>query len=71
MKKWIKEKEKALAKSLLKWKFEKEGQTPPSDAALEAGAEHVVGEANRIFKERGEKALKKVKAGAKKVFEDK
>ena len=62
-KRWIEEKEKALAKSVLKWKLSKEGAPVPADEALDGHSEKVVKEANRIMKERGKEVLGEIRKG--------
>lgn len=64
-KKWLEDKEKLLAKSVLKWKLSKDGVPLPDERTLDSGAEEVVREANRIITERGRDILKEVGSGFK------
>jgi len=52
-KKWIKGKEKNLAKSVLKFKLSKEGKDNIDEQLLNEGAERAVLEANKIVKAKG------------------
>ena len=47
---WLKDKQKGLAKSVIKYKLTKDGERIPDDASLDASAAKVVDEANRILK---------------------
>ncbi len=70
MKKWILDKEKELAKSLLKKKHVKEGKDTPPDSQLDEDAEKVVKEANKILKERSKQALDDLKQSAKNFWKE-
>lgn len=70
MKKWILDKEKELAKSLLKKKHAKEGKKIPDDSKLDKDAENVVNEANKILKDRSKQALKDLKQSAKAFWKE-
>jgi len=60
---WLDKKQKALARSTIKWKLSKEGQNIPDDEMLERQSEEIVREASRIIKENGMEAVKGFKAG--------
>ena len=49
LKKITKNAEKSIAKSIINWKFNKEGKTPPDEAQLEAISTTVTDEANEII----------------------
>ena len=70
MKKWILDKEKELAKSLLKKKHVKDGREIPDDSKLDKDAEKVVNEANKILKDRSKQALKDLKQSAKAFWKE-
>jgi|GEM_PF-675999 len=56
--------EKGLARSVLKWKLQKEGKPMPSEEQLDLASARTVEEANRIFKERGKNILDEAKRAA-------
>ena len=56
-KNWLKDKQKDLAKSLIKYKLTKDGEGIPDDASLDASAAKVVAEANRIVKAKSKDIL--------------
>lgn len=64
-KKWIEDREKSLAKSVIKWKLTKEGMPIPDENSLDAGAQKVVNEANSLVKGHGKETLKELKKGLK------
>jgi hypothetical protein len=68
--KWVEKKQKALAKSTIKWKLSKEGHNLPDDEMLERQSEEVVKQANRIIKENGREAIKGVKSGLERFIKD-
>lgn len=68
-KKWIEEKEKALAKSVIKWKLSRDGIEVPGEDALDSQSERVVKEANRIMKDRGKEVLSDIKSGIGKFMD--
>ena len=70
MKKWILDKEKVLAKSLLKKKHVKEGKDMPPDSKLDKDAEKVVTKANKILKDRSKHALNDLKQSAKEFWKE-
>jgi hypothetical protein len=49
-KNWLKNRQKDLAKSVIKYKLTKDGERVPDDALLDASAARVIDEANRILK---------------------
>ncbi len=53
---WRKQEEK-MAIRLLQWHFERQGQTPPSDARLRQQAADLVDEAHRVAKKRGQNVI--------------
>ena len=70
MKKWILDKERALAKTLLKKKYAKEGKNAPPGSQLERDAEKIADDANRILKERGKRILKDLKQTAREFWKE-
>ena len=56
-KNWLKNRQKDLAKSVIKYKLTKDGEQIPNDASLNASAARVVDEANRIVKAKGKDVL--------------
>lgn len=56
-KKWLKNRQKDLAKSVLKYKLTNDGERIPDDALLDASALKVIDEANRIVKAKGKDIL--------------
>ena len=56
-KSWLKNRQKDLAKSVIKYKLTKDGEQIPNDASLDASAARVVDEANRIVKAKGKDVL--------------
>ena len=56
-KKWLKDKQKDLAKSVIKYKLTKDGERIPDNASLDASATRVVDEANRIIKAKSKDIL--------------
>jgi hypothetical protein len=49
----VRQSELRLAKSLLRWKLQKEGRTPPDDGELETAASRLLDEAREIARKRG------------------
>ena len=49
-KNWLKNRQKDLARSVIKYKLTKDGERIPDDASLDASAARVIDEANRIVK---------------------
>ena len=56
-KSWLKGRQKDIARSVIKYKLTKDGERIPDDASLNASAEKVVDEANRIIKAKGKDVL--------------
>ena len=56
-KNWLKDKQKDLAKSVIKYKLTKDGEPIPGDASLDASAAKVIDEANRILKAKSKDIL--------------
>ena len=56
-KSWLKNRQKGLAKSVIKFKLTKEGASIPDDNSLEIAAAKVVAEANSIVKAKGKAVL--------------
>ena len=54
---WFKGRQKNLARSVIRYKLTKDGGQVPNDASLDASAEKVVEEANRILKSKGRDIL--------------
>ena len=54
---WMKDRQKNLARSVIKYKLSSDGERIPDDATLDASAEKVVEEANRIIKAKGRDVL--------------
>ena len=71
VKKWLEDKEKALAKGVIKWKLSSDGKAAPDEKTLDSGAEKAVAEANRIIRERGKEVLSGIKSGFKEFIERK
>ena len=56
-KNWLKNRQKDLARSVIKYKLTKDGERIPDDASLNASASKVVDEANRIVKAKSKDIL--------------
>ena len=56
-KSWLKNRQKDLARSVIKYKLTKDGERIPDDASLNASAVKVVDEANRIVKAKGKDVI--------------
>lgn len=56
-KNWLKDKQKDIAKSVIKYKLTKDGERIPDDTSLDVSAAKVVDEANRIVKAKGKDVL--------------
>ncbi len=56
-KNWLKNRQKDLARSVIKYKLTKDGERIPNDASLDASAAKVVDEANRIVKAKSKGVL--------------
>jgi len=59
------DKEKDLAKSVLRWKMQKEGKAVPDEETMSRVSNSVVEEANEIIKRRGKNILEEFKSAAR------
>jgi hypothetical protein len=66
--KHIRQSELRLAKSILRWKLQKEGSPPPDNGDLDAAASRLLDEARKIAKKRGMNLLDILKEEAKRLF---
>lgn len=60
-----------LTKSILRWKFQKEGRPPPENGELDAAASRLLDEARKIARKRGKSLLDVLKEEAKEFFSSK
>jgi hypothetical protein len=60
-----------LAKSILRWKLEKEGSPPLENTDLDAAASRLLDEAREIAKKRGMNLLDILKEEARRLFNSK
>ena len=60
-----------LAKSILRWKLEKEGSPPLENSDLDAAASRLLDEAREIAKKRGMNLLDILKEEARRLFNSK
>jgi len=67
----LRQSELRLAKSILRWKLQKEGQPMPSDSKLDDAASRLLQEARQIAKQRGMKLLQVLKEEARGYFDSK
>ena len=67
----LRQSELRLAKSILRWKLEKEGQPTPNDSELDVAASRLLEEAREIAKKRGKKLLQVLKEEARGYFDSK
>lgn len=67
----LRQSELRLAKSILRWKLQKEGQPIPNDSELDAAASRLLEEARKISKQRGKKLLDVLKEEAREFFDSK
>ena len=67
----LRQSELRLAKSILRWKLQKDDQTIPNDSELDAAASRLLEEAREIAKQRGKKLLDVLKEEAKEFFDSK
>jgi hypothetical protein len=58
--------EARLTESLLRWKYKKEGKTPPSDEQLKSQSKTVTGQVNEILLRRGKSLWKELKSRTEK-----
>lgn len=57
--------EKGVAKSIINWKFNKEGKAPPDEAQLEAISKKVTDEANEIISRKSKDIWHSIKTSYK------
>lgn len=69
--KHIRQSELRLAKSILRWKLQKEGSTPPENSELDVAASRLLDEAREIAKTRGMNLLDILKEEANRLFKSK
>lgn len=67
----IRQAELKLAKSILRWKLEKEGSPPLENSDLDAAASRLLDEAREIAKKRGMNLLDILKEEARRLFKSK
>ena len=67
----LRQSELRLAKSILRWKLQKEGSPLPDDAELNMAASQLLDEAREIARKRGKKLLDVLKEEAKEFFTSK
>ena len=67
----IRQSELKLAKSILRWKLQKEGSPPLENSDLDAAASRLLDEAREIAKKRGMNLLDILKEEAKRLFNSK
>ena len=60
LKKAVEQAETSLAKSVLRWKYKKEGRTTPPDHQLEEESRQVGRQAHGIIAQRGKSALQEL-----------
>jgi len=64
----IRQSELRLAKSILRWKLQKEGSPPPENSDLDFAASRLLDEAREIAKKRGMNLLDILKEEARRFF---
>ena len=64
----IRQSELKLAKSILRWKLQKEGSPPPENSDLDFAASRLLDEAREIAKKRGMNLLDILKEEARRFF---
>ena len=67
----LRQSELRLAKSILRWKLQKEGQSMPNDTKLDDATSRLLEEAREIAKQRGKKLLQVLKEEARGYFDSK
>jgi hypothetical protein len=67
----LRQSELKLARSILRWKFQKEGRPPPKNGELDAAASRLLDEARKIARQRGKNLLDILKEEAKEFFSSK
>ncbi|UCG20393.1 MAG: hypothetical protein JSU80_11765 [Deltaproteobacteria bacterium] len=65
---YIRQSELRLAKSILRWKLQKEGSPQPNNSDLDAAASRLLDEAREIAKQRGMNLLDILKEEARRLF---
>jgi hypothetical protein len=64
----LRQSELKLAKSILRWKLQKEGSPVPDDTELDVAASRLLDEAREIAKNRGKTLLEILKEEARQFF---
>ncbi len=67
----LRQSELKLARSILRWKFQKEGRPPPENGELDAAASRLLDEAREIARKRGKNLFDILKEEAKEFFSSK
>ncbi len=67
----LRQSELTLAKSILKWKYQKEGRPPPEDGELDTAASRLLDEAREIARKTGKNLFDILKEEAKELFRSK
>lgn len=67
----LRQSELRLAKSILRWKLQKEGSVLPDNSELDAAASRLLDEAREIAKKRGKNLLDILKEEAGRFFKSK
>jgi len=67
----LRQSELKLVKSILRWKFQKEGSPIPDESELDASASRLLDEAREIARKRGKNLLDILKEEAKEFFDSK
>ena len=67
----FRQRELKLVKSILRWKFQKEGSPLPDDSELDAAASRLLEEARGIARKRGKNLLDILKEEARDFFDSK
>jgi hypothetical protein len=67
----LRQSELRLAKSILRWKLQKEGSPVPDDSDLDAAASRLLDEAREIAKKRGMTLFEILKEEARQLFNSK
>ena len=67
----LRQSERKLAKSILRWKLQKENRPLPDNGELEIAASQLLDEAREIARKRGKKLLDALKEEAKEFFSSK
>jgi len=67
----LRESELRLVKSILRWKYQKEGRPPPENGELDAAASRLLDESREIARKRGKNLFDILKEEAKEFFNSK